>query len=159
MVRFQLHDGPLALWGGGVLRGEAGHRDAGGRVVHGRDELGPALEALLLGRQDGRLRIQAVARQGQRLLDEVLGQVKLLGHGVDHAQGGLVVREQLPEQAPVLLGKTAVPSLLWLWLLLLVLLLLGLQSYVPALVQTLIKGFSHIHLVNGREGFGRSTVM
>lgn len=154
MVCFQLHDGPLALRGRSVLRGEAGHGDAGGRVLHGRDELRPALEALLLRGQEG-LRVQTVTRQGQRLLDEVLGQVKLLGHRVYHAQGGLVLREELPEQAPVLLGKLTafdpVPSLLGV--------LLGFQSYVPVLVQTVIKGFPHIHLVNGGEGFGWSTVM
>lgn len=104
MMSLQLHDGPLPLWRRSIFGGEAGHGDAGGGVVHGRDELGPALEGLFLRGQEG-LRVQAVAWQGERLLDEVLSQVELLGHGVYDSQIGLVVREELPEQAPVPLCK------------------------------------------------------
>lgn len=153
-MRLQLHDGPLPLRGGGVLRGEAGHRDAGGRVLHGRDELRPALEGLLVRGQEAP-RVQAVAGQRQRLLDQVLGQVELLGHGVNDAQVGLAVREKPPEQAPVPLGEPIVlvvvaadpdpASLLFL------------HTNVP--VRAALKRFSHIRLVNGREGFGRPAVM
>lgn len=150
---FQFHDGPLPLWRCSVLRGEAGHCDAGGRVLHGRDELRPAFEGLLLWGQEC-LRVQTVTWQGQCLLDKILGQIELLGHRIYHAQIGLLVWEELPEQAPVLLCKLTafviVPSLLFL---------LCFQSNIPVLVRAVIKGFSHIHLVNGREGFGWSTVM
>ena len=150
---FQFHDGPLPLWRRSIFGGEAGHRDAGGGVLHGRDELRPAFEGLLLRGQEA-VWVQAVTWQGQRLLDKVLGQVELLRHGVNDAQIGLVVWEELPEQAPVPLCKLTalviVPSLL---------LFLCLQFNFPVLVRAVLKGFSHIHLVNGREGFGWPAVM
>lgn len=150
---FQLHDGPLPLRRCSILWGEAGHCNAGGRVLHGRDELRPAFKGLFLWRQ-ACLRVQTVTWQGQSLLDEILGQIELLGHRVYDAQVGLVVREELPEQAPVPLCKLTafvlVPSLLFL---------LCLQSIIPVLVRAVLKGVSHIHLVNGREGFGWPAVM
>lgn len=150
---FQFHDGPLPLRRCSVFWGEAGHCDAGGGVLHGWDELRPAFEGLLLWGQEG-LRVQAVTRKGQCLLDKVLGQVELLRHRVYDAQIGLVVWEELPEQAPVPLRKliafVTVPSLLFF---------LCLHFNFPVLVRAVLKGFSHIHLVNGREGFGWSAVM
>lgn len=151
---FQFHDGPLPLWRCCILWGEAGHCDAGGRVLHGWDELRPAFEGLLLWGQEC-LRVQTVTWQGQRLLDKVLCQIELLGHRINHAQIGLMVWKELPEQAPVLVCKlfafVFAPSCL--------LFLFHFQSNIPVLVRAVIKGFSHIHLVNGREGFGWSTVM
>lgn len=129
---FQLHNGPLPLWRRSVLWREAGNCDAGGWVLHGWDELCPAFEVLFLRGQD-RFAIQKVTRQGQGLLDEVLGQVELLGHRIYHTQIGLVVWEELPEQSPVLLCKP-VTFLLKLPLLFLVFF----QSIIPVLLRAVL---------------------
>lgn len=129
---FQLHNGPLPLWRCSVLWGETGNRDAGWRVLHGWDELRPTFKVLFLWRQH-RVAIQKVARQGQRLLDKVLGQIELLGHRIYHTQTGLVVWEELPEQTPVLLCE-----LLTYVLILSLLFLLFFQSIAPVLVRAVL---------------------
>lgn len=101
---FQLHNGPLPLWRCSVLWGEAGNCDAGRWVLHRWNELCPTFKVLFLWGQHC-VTIQKVAGQGQCLLDKVLGQIELLGHRIDHAQIGLMVWEELPEQIPVLLCK------------------------------------------------------
>lgn len=150
---FQFHDGPLPLWRCSVFWGEAGHCDAGGGVLHGRDELRPAFEGLLLWGQEG-MWVQAVTWQWQCLLDKVLGQVELLRHRVYDAQTGLVVCKELPEQAPVLLCKLTAFVIIFS-----LLFFACLQFNISVLVQAVLKGFSHIQLINGREGFGWSAVM
>lgn len=129
---FQLHNGPLSLWRCSVLRGEAGNRDAGGRVLHRWDELCPTFKVLFLWRQHC-VTIQKVAWQGQRLLDQVLGQIELLGHGIYHAQIGLVVWEELPEQTPVLLCK-----LMTYVLILSLLFFIFIRSIAPFLVRVVL---------------------
>lgn len=101
---FQLHNGPLPLRRCSILRGEAGHCDAGGWILHGWDELRPAFESLFLWGPEC-LRVQTVTWQGQSLLDEVLCQIELLGHRIYHSEIGLMVCEELPEQTPILLCK------------------------------------------------------
>ena len=178
-MSLQLQDGPLSLRGSSIFGGIASDGDAGRGLIQRGDELSPALEALLLVRQEGVIG-QTVARQRQRLLDQVLRQVQVLRHRVDDTQTGVLLGQQLPQQVPVPLGKSAVPTLiLHLVLLVLVLVLVLLfplllfwfslltllscdarvSVSIPLRVQVLLKGLAHVHLVDGREGFGWTATM
>ncbi|KAJ8406313.1 hypothetical protein AAFF_G00305440, partial [Aldrovandia affinis] len=159
----EFHDGPLALRRSGVLGGVAGDGDAGGGVVQGGDELRPPLEGLLLLVA----LLEVVTGQRQRLLDQVLGQVQVLGNAVCDAQAGVLIREQLAEQGPVPLRELAVlvVTVVCLYLHLhlhihlhFLLWLLPSPQNAPVHVQAPLQGLSRVRLINGREGIGRATV-